>query len=395
MLSVQKGAFMLKLNDGYIFRKINGIPYLFPYGQNIADFRRSIRLNESGTILYRAIADGADEQDLLLALSSHYQAKASDLPALKGDIDLFLSQLAAADVLSRTDHTAADCMPDCYLRVGTLTIAYCGPKELLYAPLLDFLCQSCEPDLTFRVINAAPATKETAKILVRTEDLTILKNETAYILLYPKRYGILEARISLDGTSAHFFCAMPFDTEHAEKLFHAFRFAFLIHAQQKGFFALHSASIFYREKAWLFCAPSGVGKSTHTELWRRLYYSRILNGDLNLVGFSNNQEPVVCGIPWCGTSGLYTTENIPLGGIVFLKQSGSDQVLTRTTEDAILHTIWRTISPSWTEEMLRLTIASAEKLSKAVPFFHLQCTKEPSAVYLIKEQIDAFLEQKN
>ena len=380
---------MIKLNEGYIFKEINSIPYILPYGQNIADFRRSIRLNESGAILLRAILNGADEQDLLLALSSHYDAGASDLPVLKKDIALFLSQLAAAGILSRTDPASAGCTPDCYFRIGTFTIAYCGPRELLYPPLFDFMCESGKPDLTFRVKNTAPAKTESATLLIRTEELTILKNKASYILLYPKHYGILEAHISLDGKSADFFCSMPFDREHAEKLFHAFRFAFLIPAQQRGLFALHSSSIRYRDKAFLFCAPSGVGKSTHAGLWHSLHNAQILNGDLNLIKFCDNQRPIVCGIPWCGTSELYTAEDIPLGGIIFLKQDCCDQLLPMATEDIILQTVWRTISPSWTDEMLGLTIAFAEKLSKAVPFFHLQCTKEPSAVSLIKEQIDA------
>lgn len=386
---------MIKLNDGYIFREINGIPYLLPYGQNIADFRRSIRFNESGTILYRTLLDGADEQDLLFALSSHYHAAASDLPSLKKDIDRFLSQLAAAGAVCRTDQTFAKCRPNCCFRIGTLSVAYYGPQELLCRPLCDFLQEPCDPDVTFRVINAPPAAMEAAKILIRTEELTILKSETSYLFLYPKSYGILETRISFDGKQADFYCSMPFDGEHAEKLFHAFRFAFLISAQQHGLSALHSASICYRDKAWLFCAASGVGKSTHTELWHSLYDAEILNGDLNLIGFSDAGEPAVYGIPWCGTSGLYTTRTVPLGGIIFLKQSHSNTLLPLSAEDAILHTIWRTISPSWTEEMLCQIIAFSEKLSTRVPFFHLECTKEADSVHLIKEQIDALFDQKN
>ena len=38
---------------------------------------------------------------------------------------------------------------------------------------------------------------------------------------------------------------------------------------EKGMFALHSASLLYLEKAWLFSGPSGMGKSTHTALWKK------------------------------------------------------------------------------------------------------------------------------
>lgn len=43
----------------------------------------------------------------------------------------------------------------------------------------------------------------------------------------------------------------------------------------------------------------------------------LLNGDLNLIGEENGQF-FVYGIPWCGTSGICTTEKQRLGGIVLL-----------------------------------------------------------------------------
>lgn len=58
-------------------------------------------------------------------------------------------------------------------------------------------------------------------------------------------------------------------------------------------------------------------KSTHTGLWHQLLGTPFLNGDLNLLGIHENRI-MVYGIPWCGTSGIYTTKNYELGGIVLL-----------------------------------------------------------------------------
>lgn len=44
---------------------------------------------------------------------------------------------------------------------------------------------------------------------------------------------------------------------YTDNLFHAIRLFFLFIAQKKGLFAIHSASILYHDKAWLFSGHSG------------------------------------------------------------------------------------------------------------------------------------------
>lgn len=383
---------MIKLKDGYLLHEICGTPYLLPYGQNIADFCHGIRLNESGVLLYRTLMQGAAENTMLAALMAHYEAKVSDIPALKEDIRRFLCQLESAGLLTRTDIQAAP-PADFLFRIGPAIVAYCGPRELLMPSLFDFSCEKGIPDMTLRIIPYAPAVRGTGELLVRTDELMICKSETSYLFFYPADYGISEVHVSPDGKLAEFFCPMPYKDDLSEQLFHAFRFAYLIRAQEMGAFALHSASILYREKAWLFSGPSGIGKSTHTALWNRLYQTPCLNGDLNLLGFSDG-TPVVYGLPWCGTSGLYTTKTIPLCGITFLKQSPFDTLSELSEEEAALRTMQRLISPAWTADMLLANLSFAEKLSSRTSFFRLFCTKEDSAAAVMKEAIDAVVFSK-
>lgn len=379
---------MIKLKKGYLLHEIAGIPYLLPYGQNIADFQHSIRLNESGLFLYRALLQGADESSLTDALKSHYHAGESDIPALKEDVAHFLLQLKAANILAPSDVSTPE-PADFFFRIGPAVIACRGPEELLVPSLFDFSCEQAMPDLSIRILPFLPGIRENGELLVRTDELMICKNETSYLFLYPAGYGVAEMHISQDGRQATLFCPQPYEKDLPEKIFHAFRFAYLIRAQQMGAFALHSASILYRDKAWLFSGSSGCGKSTHTALWMRQYHTPCLNGDLNLLGFVDD-IPVVYGIPWCGTSGSYTTETTPLGGITFLKQAPTNTLAPLNAEDISLRTMQRLISPSWTEDMLLSNVSFAEKIKDAVPFFHLHCTKEDSAAALMKQAIDTY-----
>lgn len=379
---------MLKLKDGYLLHEIAGIPYLLPYGQNIADFKRSIRLNESGVLLYHALMQCADESSLLAALVSHYQAEASDIPVLKEDVKHFLLQLEGANILAQTENTAS--IGGCFFQIGPAVIAYEGPKELLMPSFFDFSCEKTAPDLNVRIVPLAPDSHVNGELLVRTDEMIICKTEQIYLFLYPPGCGISEMHVSIDGRNAVLFCTDSDAPGLSEEIFHALRFAYLICVQRMGALALHSASILYCGKAWLFSGPSGTGKSTHTSLWNRLYQTPYLNGDLNLLAFSDNQ-PVVYGIPWCGTSGCYTTETVPLGGITFLKQGTADRLLPLTAEEICLRTLQRIISPAWTGDMLLSNVSFAEKLSSAIPFFHLQCTKEDTAAAVMKREIDKYI----
>lgn len=239
-----------------------------------------------------------------------------------------------------------------------------------------------------------PATPPTGTLLLRTNELEVIKNDTFYILSYPSGTLLRECHITLDGTLAYFYCAAFSDEKLNEQLnielFNAYRFAFLLFAQTKGYFALHSSSILYQNKAWLFSAPSGTGKSTHTNLWNDLYQTPILDGDLNLISIKN-QQAVIWGIPWCGTSGIYTTMSYPLGGIILLKQYTTDCIQPLFENEKQLQVMQRFISPAWTTAMLDVNLTFSGELIKHIAVFKLLCTKNHSAVYTIKEQIDDIL----
>lgn len=160
---------------------------------------------------------------------------------------------------------------------------------------------------------------------------------------------------------------------------------------------------FYRDQVWLFSGHSGMGKSTHTNLWKEQFGTEIINGDLNLIGWNIGKQdssgqnvnklgskghPIVYGMPWCGTSGIASTKSYPLGGIVLLGRSDNDHFESLTNDQKIVRVMQRMISPVWTEDMLETNLKCAAKLAKEVPIYYLLCTKEPSAAYVMKARID-------
>lgn len=383
----------MKQAEEYSLQEISGVFYLLPYGQLIADHCRGVQLNETGVYLWNILKTSHSRKELLECLIKHYQAEKEDIPAMEADLDMFLNQMRFYGIIDMENIKNTAQKPVCqYLNIGGIFIKLIGPKEAFSENFLPFTIESCEnAELTIEVLIGNPDSRSNGKILIRNKELIVCEGKKEYILLFLEYKLLSEARFDKSGTYASFYCQPPFGKELKEELFHAVRFAYLYLAQKRELFALHSASILYRDKAWLFSGHSGIGKSTHTNLWKQILGSKILNGDLNLIGFTKDRHPAVYGTPWCGTSNIADTRIYPLGGIVLLKQADRDICLELSEDEKALLVMQRLISPAWTEEMLTVNLNFTKKLAELVPVFRLECTKANSAVYTAKEWIDKFI----
>ena len=249
-----------------------------------------------------------------------------------------------------------------------------------------------DADQEIEFFTTPPASKSYGKVLLRNSDMTILENPDRYVILFPQMSNIHQVHMSLDGSYVRFYCTPETSESAQENIFHAIRLFFLFVAQKHEKFAIHSASILYKEKAWLFSGHSGMGKSTHTQMWHDLLQTPYLNGDLNLLGMESGKI-IVYGIPWCGTSGIYTTTNHELGGIVLLGRDPEKDFLQELSpSEKVIRIMQRMISPSWKERFFSMNLDFAEKIAGQVPILHLLCTRNPSAVYTVQREIDSLEE---
>ena len=108
-----------------------------------------------------------------------------------------------------------------------------------------------------------------------------------------------------------------------------------------------------------------MGKSTHTQMWHDLLQTPYLNGDLNLLGMESGKI-IVYGIPWCGTSGIYTTTDHELGGIVLLGRDPEKDFLQELSpSEKVIRIMQRMISPSLRKKLpdrCRFCICSAPEI---------------------------------
>ncbi|MBQ9141644.1 MAG: PqqD family protein [Lachnospiraceae bacterium] len=383
----------MRQNKGFILREIANVPYLLPYGQMIADHKRGMKINSTGVYLWKLLEQEHTMNELLSLSAAYYEIPESDRTEFETDIKQFLNQLIAYGIVEDSTTTTQTSVDDEWLlSIGKLNLQLIGPSDAFPQKFADFVVTEV-PQIhqTIRLHIGSPSILQNGQVLLRNQELVILEQEEQYILLFPQAKQLQEIHLKKDGSHATCYCLPPYtDTFHYD-LFHALRLLYLYLAQRKSMVALHSASILYKNKAWLFSGRSGMGKSTHTNLWEKLYGTPIINGDLNLLGLENG-TPVVYGIPWCGTSGMYDTKTYPLGGIVLLKQAPEDTVEELSSDRKQLLVCQRLISPAWSEELFDKNMCVVEKITEKVLICKLNCTKEDTAAKVIKERVDEFLD---
>lgn len=390
---------LIRRSPFYTLKTISGIPYLLPFGQMISDRGHGIQINDTGCYLWQILEKERTVDEITALCAGHYHASPDEIPHLKKDLDSFLEQMITHGILTRgileTSFAAPlQAFPDKYLKIGGLNIQFCAPAEAFPKPLLPFLSNTVpEPAAVHQHINlhiGSPKHHANGRVLVRNEELTVMEDDNGYILLFPASMQILEARLLKDASKVIIYCNPPYSDALNEQLMGALRLVYLLLAQNHHMVALHSASILYHSKAWLFSAPSGTGKSTHANLWHSQLDVPVLNGDLNLLAFEN-QKPVIHGIPWCGTSRISDVKTHPLGGIILLKQAKEDFVEDLSPDKSRLLVLQRLISPSWNPDMQEKNLQFVEKLAEHILICRLHCTKNPSAVRAIKNKMDGFL----
>lgn len=142
-------------------------------------------------------------------------------------------------------------------------------------------------------------------------------------------------------------------------------------------FLFHGSTVAVDGRAYLFTAPCGTGKSTHTRLWREHFGERavMVNDDRPLLMLTS-AGVTAWGTPWSGKHGLDTNLHAPLAGVCILERGVENKIAPISPEEAL---------------PFLLTQAEAEdgplvgKLAGIVPLWKMSCTKSGEAARISQE----------
>ena len=151
--------------------------------------------------------------------------------------------------------------------------------------------------------------------------------------------------------------------------------------------SLHGSAIQVGKKAVIFSAPSGVGKSTHVDYWKKLDQSiTIINDDKPLLSLKG-EEVYVSGSPWSGKTKQNKNVSLPLHSIVFLEQGTSNQVRELNVQEKVVH-FMRNINRPRQDDLWRKVEHLLDILLSDIPMYKASVTNSIESVYEVKKKIE-------
>ena len=145
---------------------------------------------------------------------------------------------------------------------------------------------------------------------------------------------------------------------------------------------LHSSAVVVDDKAYLFSAASGTGKSTHTNFWLELFGDRayILNDDKPAIRVLNDGI-YAYGTPWSGKNNISANKKVKIQAICILKRDVINSIKPMEPQNAFLRIYHSTVKKLSQEQVLK-SFEIINKIIKEIPIYELGCTPTIEAAKL-------------
>ncbi len=159
---------------------------------------------------------------------------------------------------------------------------------------------------------------------------------------------------------------------------------------------LHASAVAVDGKAYLFSGQSGIGKSTHTELWQQTFGDKVklFNDDKPALRRLEG-EWYAYGTPWSGKHGININMKVPIAGICFLKRGDQNTIRRLSPMEALPQVLAQTLRKFKDAERLSLMLSHIDKLVKEVPMYELYNRPEPEAAKLSYETMRCGAKETN
>ena len=151
---------------------------------------------------------------------------------------------------------------------------------------------------------------------------------------------------------------------------------------------VHGSALCMDGKVYIFTAPSGTGKSTHTRLWREVYGDRVImiNDDKPMLKISE-AGTTVYGTPWDGKHHLSRNACAPLEAIVELNRDVYNHMEPMTGVEAF-PLLMKHSYGSGRPDTMRKIMELRKQLLDTVRFYRLGCNMSPEAARVAFETMN-------
>lgn len=144
----------------------------------------------------------------------------------------------------------------------------------------------------------------------------------------------------------------------------------------------HCSAVMVDDGAYLFTAPSGTGKSTHTRLWREMLGDKavMINDDKPIIRLIDG-EFYVYGTPWMGKHNLGANVRAKLKAICKIRQEKENVIEKIRPQQMLVMILNQTLRPEKLENMDKL-LGLIEKMLSKTKLYSLGCNISREAAEL-------------
>ena len=144
----------------------------------------------------------------------------------------------------------------------------------------------------------------------------------------------------------------------------------------------HCSAVAVDGEAYLFAAPSGTGKSTHTRFWRELLGDKavMINDDKPIIKYVDGAF-YVYGTPWMGKHRLGANTRAKIKAICKLERGAKNAIEKASAGEMLITVFNQTLRPT-SEDGVNKLLDLTDKLLKSVALYKLECTPDIAAAQL-------------
>ncbi len=162
-----------------------------------------------------------------------------------------------------------------------------------------------------------------------------------------------------------------------------------------GGMLLHASAVVMDGYAYLFSAPCGTGKSTHTGIWQQAFGADravILNDDKPALRW-DGQRFLAFGTPWSGKSHLNQNLCVPVAGVCMLRRGEVNRIAPFGGVGAIRALLEQTVRPRDNAAISAL-LDLTDKLLTHVNVWQMECNMDPEAARVSHAAMSASIREK-
>lgn len=141
----------------------------------------------------------------------------------------------------------------------------------------------------------------------------------------------------------------------------------------------HSSAVSFNNKAYLFTALSGTGKTTHIRLLNQYLNNKliVINGDKPFIRIKDDKV-IVYGSPWNGKENYGSNVSFELSSIIKINRSETNRI-EKADLVSFYPTILEQVNRPYDDDKLKKTINLLDKIIYKAKFYNLYCNMELDA----------------